>query len=55
MYVRLASVRLTQAGATRIKINHEQENAASNTLNIDVGFRSVMTTSLWVKKVTSSA
>ena len=42
--------RLAQAGATRIKINYEQENAASSALYLDVGFRPVMTTSLWVKK-----
>ena len=41
--------RLVQAGATRIKINWEQDNEASSNLYLDVGFAPVMTTSLWVR------
>ncbi len=47
--------RLAQAGATRIKINYEQDNAASSALYLDAGFVCVMTTSLWVKNETRSA
>ena len=47
--------RLAQAGATRIKINYEQDNAASSALYIDAGFVPVMTTSLWVRNDAGSA
>ena len=39
---------LTQAGSTRIKINYEQNNAASSALYLDVGFHPATTTALWV-------
>ncbi|MCL1587237.1 MAG: GNAT family N-acetyltransferase, partial [Actinomycetia bacterium] len=47
--------RLAHSGATRIKVNYEQDNAASSALYLDVGFRSSMTTSMWVKNETKSA
>jgi len=47
--------RLARAGATRIKINYELDNAASSSLYVDAGFMPVMTTSLWVKSETKSA
>lgn len=47
--------RLAHAGATRIKINYELDNAASSSLYVDVGFVPVMTTSLWVTNEPRSA
>lgn len=41
--------RLTQVGASRIRINYEQDNEASRTLYLDSGFAPTMTTSLYVR------
>lgn len=40
--------RLVDAGATRIKISYEQDNPASGSLYLDVGFVPTSTTSLYV-------
>jgi predicted N-acetyltransferase YhbS len=41
--------RLSDGGASRIKVNYEQGNEASSTLYLETGFAPVMTTSLWIK------